>query len=132
MSFACRPNRSGSGLNLEFSTTLVDSQVSPTDATARITFNTAGTCTFLPSGSGGWHNTAPAPTGWSIRRTVNSGALTTDAGAGWLALSSNRSFGCTETAIGTRLANVTFEFSSDGGASVAGSRTVAFDATVDP
>ena len=120
----------GDGLNLTFSTAVGHAVVSPANATATINFLTTGGCSFAPSGSGGWYDGTPS--GWSIRRTINSGALQLDAGVGWLALSSNRQFGCQETGIGTRTANVTFDFSSDGGTTIHGTRSVVFTATVEP
>jgi hypothetical protein len=123
----------GPGLNLVFETAIADFTVSPADATARITFNADGTCSYLGDGTlvGGWFTPGVTPTGWSVRRTINSGALQTDAGAGWLALSSGRSFGCQETGVGSRVASVTFEFSPDGGTTILGSRSVSFSADVE-
>lgn len=138
MSFACRPpnNGGGSPLNLLFDTDVSDLKLSPADATATLQFNSDGSTSVTGNGSGG---TAPktwftgTPSGWSIRRTVNTGALQIDAGAGWLALSSARTFGCQETgSFGVRNANVTFEFSNDGGTSVQDERTTAFTAEVEP
>jgi hypothetical protein len=131
--FAAIAGDFAAGLNLVFETSVNDFALSPADATARITFNADGTCSYLGDGvlTGGWFTPGVTPVGWSVRRTINSGALQTDAGAGWLALSSGRSFGCQETASGARTANVTFEFSPDGGTTVVGSRSTTFTADVE-
>lgn len=122
------------GVNPLFDTSVADIAIDPLDATANLRFNSDGSTTVTGLGTGG---TAPktwftgTPSGWSIQRTVNTGSLNTDPGAGWIALSANRTFGCTRTSTGTNTANVTFAFSPDGGVSTLASRTVVFQAQVE-
>jgi len=105
---------------------------------ARVRFGSDGIEYWTPSGGGpgytlnkgAWMDTG-ANTNYWVERTINSGTLSTDAGAGRLAMTSNRDFGCIDTTDNGSpvTANVTFDFwdAATGGVKV-GSATYTFTA----
>lgn len=112
------------------------------NAVGTLTFNADGTITFNPSASTGGSPTdlsSGAPTRWatgamsgaSVRATVNSGgALDSGTVGSWLTLSGPQVWTRQRTSPGFNISNVTFDFSLDGGASVAASLTIDFEAGV--
>lgn len=67
---------------------------------------------------------------WWIRCTVNSGVVTGSATSTWLQLSSNQGWTVGRSSPGTTSANVTFDFSTDGGTTVLGSVTGTIQARI--
>ena len=105
---------------------------------ARVRFGSDGIEYWTPVTSGAgytlsqglWMDTG-ANTNYWVERTINSGTLSTDAGAGRLAMTTNRDFGVIDSSDnGVAVhANVTFRFydAASGGVEV-GSATYAFEA----
>lgn len=72
-----------------------------------------------------------APGDYEVRVTVNSGSLDIGDSTGiWLALTSNRSWGCEVTGIGTSTANITVDIRL--GSLTVASAVITLDATVEP
>jgi len=115
---------------------ILDSVENPSDATASISFATDGSITYGGSdqsavGSLNWYLPTTAGVGSSfwIRRTITGGSLSTDPGAGWLALSTGRSFvrNRTTNSEGTNTCTLYFEIATDSGGSNIVATSSSFD-----
>jgi hypothetical protein len=127
----------GGGVNLPLigsGCSLLDTAFDPGNASAGIVFQSDGTITYNASdaslaGSANWFlpTTVAIGAGFWIRRTITAGSLSTDPGAGWLALSTGRNYVRNRTSIGTNTCSLYFEIATDSGGSTIVATSPSFD-----
>ena len=130
---------SGGGFVVSLSgETVSDIQSSPATATATITIKSTGivekteNVTTTQIDSPDWVSpTSLAGGAFEVQATVNSGAVSAGTTGSWLALSSDRSWTCTSSIVGTATANLTLAIRHNGGATLA-SNTYVLEAQVIP
>ncbi len=74
-----------------------------------------------------------AASGFYIQRTILSGTLEVDAGAGWLQMNTNRTYDNQKASVGNKTTEVFFEISSDvSGVPVVDTATMTFNSFKEP
>lgn len=129
----------GSGLAAAIPSGSYDNlQISPTDATCNISFNSAGTCSVsagtTPSSPANWLTGTGTGANYWIRWTNTSGTLSTGTAGSWLQLNANQTFGVSFTlnSAGSKVCTGTVEIATDsGGANVIASGSITLNAQVD-
>lgn len=113
---------------------VTDEQITPSNATAEVTFTNTGT--YAGTGnfqnfSGNWITpTSAAGNAYEIRLTVNSGSTPTgSATASWLALGTTRTWTISRSGLGSTTSNVTIEIRLASTLAVLSNGGGAFDIT---
>jgi hypothetical protein len=129
---------SGESFNLTFGNAS-NIRLSPTDANAFITLKTDGTSDQSAPLTGGtianglwWSDTTPPTV--HVRATVTSGSVTSGTVGSYISIGSggsNATWTRNRTTIGTNTCTILFEFSLDGGSTVATSKSITLTATED-